>query len=155
MGDLFPPYILVLCAGFWFFVAILGFFAYMRFLSYKETLALAEKGLVKAQNGHEGGVNQRSMRWAVILIFLGIALCIGLYPIGFLVGADFPLGFGPWMLAGLLPMFFGFALIVLQYLPLLQHILERQAGYTSDANNGGNYGDDSTQSTARVLNPDE
>jgi hypothetical protein len=45
-----------------------------------------------------------------------MALCVGLYPIGFVAGSDFPLAFGPWMLAGLLPMFFGLGLVLIYVL---------------------------------------
>jgi hypothetical protein len=39
---------------------------------------------------------------------------VGLWPIGFLPGVDlYPLGFGPWMLIGIVPTFFGLALILI------------------------------------------
>ena len=48
---------------------------------------------------------------------IGMALCVGLYPIGFVGGGSrFPLGFGPWMLAGLIPTFFGLGLILIYVL---------------------------------------
>lgn len=89
-----------------------GFLAYLRFLRYKETMNLAEKGMVHPR--YAGSNGKGSLRWGIAIAGLGIALCIGLYPIGFLSGADiFPLRMGPWMLAGLIPTFFGLALVAI------------------------------------------
>jgi hypothetical protein len=99
-----------------FIVAMLvffGFFAYLRFMRYKETLTLAEKGLVHPGYGANG---KGTLRWGLAITGLGVALCMGLYPIGFAVRSSFPLHFGPWMLAGLLPAFFGLSLIAIYYL---------------------------------------
>jgi hypothetical protein len=39
---------------------------------------------------------------------------LGLYPFGWLAASgQFPLNFGPWMLVGLIPTFFGLSLIVI------------------------------------------
>jgi hypothetical protein len=39
---------------------------------------------------------------------------LGLYPFGWLAApGEFPLNFGPWMLVGLIPTFFGLSLIVI------------------------------------------
>ncbi len=105
----------VLCAGSVVFIGlVLGFILLMRFISYKETLALAEKGLVKpARNGGNG---KGALVWGIIITALGLATTLGLWPLGLLLGADLPFGFGPWMLAGLLPTFFGLALILIYVL---------------------------------------
>ena len=97
-----------------FFVVLFGFIALMRYISYRETLALAEKGLVKPNGRHGDGKN--TLRWGIVLAALGLALSAGLYPIGFLTGLNLPLGFGPWMIAGFLPMFFGLGLILIYVL---------------------------------------
>jgi len=105
------------CGSLGFFIILFGFIAFMRFLSYRETLALAEKGLVRGQV--RGGDGRGSLRWGIVITALGLALCLGLYPIGLAFVGDrggFPLGFGPWMLAGLLPTFFGLALILIYVL---------------------------------------
>ena len=95
---------------------ILGFIALMRYLSYRETLALADKGLVRASPAR-GGNGKDTLRWGIVIAALGLALCIGLWPLGLIPGApSFPLGFGPWMLIGLLPTFFGLALILIYVL---------------------------------------
>ena len=85
-----------------------GFAAYIRQLRHKEIIEWAERGLVKVPQTRNG---KDTLRWGIVIAFLGFALCLGLYPIGFAVYSDFPLEFGPWMLIGLLPMFFGLALI--------------------------------------------
>lgn len=103
------------CAGFLgFFVLLFGFIAVMRFLTYRETLALAEKGLVRP--GQTRGDGKDTLRWGIVITAIGMALCAGLYPIGFIADVGFPLGFGPWMLAGLLPTFFGLGLVLIYVL---------------------------------------
>lgn len=104
------------CFGFLgFFVVLFGFIALMRYIGYRETLALAEKGLVKP-SGRNDGDGKNALRWGIVLAALGLALSAGLYPIGFLTGLNLPLGFGPWMIAGFLPMFFGLGLILIYVL---------------------------------------
>jgi hypothetical protein len=93
------------------FLLIFGFAAYLRYMRYKETLALAEKGLVRPQNNGNG---KGALRWGIVITALGVAMCIGLYPFGWLAGGtSFPLNFGPWMVIGLIPTFFGLALILI------------------------------------------
>lgn len=102
------------CAfGLGFFGLVFGFVLLMRFMAYRETVTLAEKGLVKPQKQGDG---RNSLRWGIIITALGAALCLGLWPLGFLGGMGFPLGFGPWMIVGLLPMFFGLGLILIYVL---------------------------------------
>ena len=99
-----------------FFALLFGFIVVMRYLGYRETLALAEKGLVRPDR-MRGGNGKDTLRWGIAIAAIGMALCVGLFPIGFIGGGSrFPLGFGPWMLAGLLPMFFGLGLILIYVL---------------------------------------
>lgn len=53
--------------------------------------------------------------WGVALAVLGLALIIGLWPIGFATRSGYPLGFGPWMLTGLIPLFPGPALLIFYF----------------------------------------
>jgi hypothetical protein len=93
------------------FFSIFGYLAFRRYLEYRETVALAEKGLVKPR---EGGDGKDSLRWGIVLASLGLALCIGTYPIAWMVDGRFgPFGFGPWLLPGLLLLFFGLGLILI------------------------------------------
>ncbi|HLE27142.1 MAG TPA: DUF6249 domain-containing protein [Anaerolineales bacterium] len=106
--------IIIPCASLGFFIILFGFIALMRFLSYRETLALAEKGLVRADRLPRDGKD--TLRWGIALAAIGAALCVGLYPIGFVAGGRWPLGVGPWLLAGLIPMFFGLGLVLIYVL---------------------------------------
>lgn len=105
----------IACAGgIAFFLIIFGFFAFMRFLSYKETLALAEKGLVKPQRSNGNG--KGALVWGIIITAIGAALTLGMWPLGAMTNTDLPFGFGPWMIVGLIPTFFGLALILIHVL---------------------------------------
>jgi hypothetical protein len=98
-----------------FFVVLFGFILLWRYISYRETLALAEKGLVKAER--RNGSGKTTLVWGIILSAIGVALMVGMWPIGLGgFGAHYPLGFGPWMIIGLLPLFFGLALILIHVL---------------------------------------
>ena len=106
---------LVLCLGsLSFFVILFGFIAFMRYLSYRETLALAEKGLVRPERTRRNGKD--TLSWGIALAALGAALSIGVYPAGFSNSNPYPLNFGPWMLIGLIPLFFGLGLILIYVL---------------------------------------
>jgi len=90
-----------------------GFAAYSRHLRHKETISMIEKGLIEPPATKNG---KDSLRWGITITAIGMALCIGIYPFGYLAKDPvFPLNFGPWMLVGLLPTFFGLALIVTYY----------------------------------------
>ena len=119
MNDIIP------CLGVLGFVfLILGFIVLMRFLNYQETLKLAEKGLVAPARPVNNG--NGALIWGILITAIGAALTIGIWPLGFMVHTDVPFGFGPWMLVGLLPMFFGLALI-------LVHVLTRESKPKDDA----------------------
>src|SRR5574341_1106978 len=110
----------VLCSGvITFFLLLFGLIIALRYMSYRETLALAEKGLVRPEKRNGKG----ALVWGISFAAVGAALCVGLLPIGFWVdntGRFGPLGLmGPWLLVGLLPMFFGVGLILI-------HVLTRE-----------------------------
>ena len=94
-------------------VVILGFILLMRYISYKETLSLAEKGMARPERPQAG---KALLRWGIAITALGLALTLGLWPVGFATGTRYPLGLGPWMLAGFVPLFLGLALILMHYL---------------------------------------
>ena len=104
-----------LLAGLGFFGLLFAFIILMRYLSFRETLALAEKGLVRADRSR-GGNGHDALRWGISMTAIGLALCLSLYPIGLLPGMNFPLGIGPWMMVGFLPTFFGLGLILIHVL---------------------------------------
>jgi|SRR4030095_3566014 hypothetical protein len=93
-------------------IVIFAFIAFMRYISYKETLALAEKGLTRPEQKPTKGI----LRWGVVIAALGVAFTLGLYPFGFASGEEYPLHLGPWMLGGFVPLFLGIGLVLLHYL---------------------------------------
>ena len=93
-------------------LVIFGFLAFLRYMNYKETLALAEKGLTKP----ESKSNKNLLRWGIVVTAIGFALTIGLYTIGFDSANNYPLHLGPWMLGGFVPLFLGIGLVLLHYL---------------------------------------
>ena len=98
-------------------VVFLAFILGMRYLNYRETMQLAEKGLVRPARVNGNG--KSSLIWGLIITATGLALIIGLWPVGAMLRTDIPFGFGPWMLVGLIPTFFGLALILI-------HVLTRE-----------------------------
>lgn len=82
---------------------VLLFVLISRWISYKEKLAMLERGVKPSefniQHRHEP---RHSLRGALTTTFIGLALTIGLLT----------LGFGPWLLGGLIPMFIGVAQLI-------------------------------------------
>jgi hypothetical protein len=108
MNDIIP------CLGVVGVLAIIfGFLAFMRYMNYKEIIALAEKGLSRpeSKSGKKG-----LLCWGIVICAIGFALSLGLYPLGFDSGNNYPLHLGPWMLGGFVPLFLGLGLILLHYL---------------------------------------
>ena len=70
MSDLIP------CLGITGSLAIIfGFFAFLRYMNYKETITLAEKGLTRPEPKARSGL----LRWGILITGLGFALSLGLY----------------------------------------------------------------------------
>jgi len=92
---------------------IFGFLAFLRYMNYKETIALAEKGLTKTETRSS---NKGLLRWGIVITSLGFALSLGLYFIGFASADNYPLHLGPWMLGGFVPLFLGVGLTLLHFL---------------------------------------
>ena len=96
-------------------LVIFGFLAFLRYMNYKETIALAEKGLTRPER-LEAKNSKGFLRWGILITALGLALSLGLYSIGFSSGDNYPLHLGPWMLGGFVPLFLGLGLILLHFL---------------------------------------
>ncbi len=97
-----------------FIVLLFGFIILMRYMSYRETMALAEKGLIHPEPRSNG---KSALRWGIAIASLGLALSLGLYPLGWAAGGGiYPLNFGPWMLVGMIPLFFGLGLVLIHVL---------------------------------------
>jgi hypothetical protein len=133
-GALIIFFIFVLFPG-----IILGFILLSRYLRYRETLTMIQHGItlppppmppmmrpvppmmprppIVMQQGN-GGTGRGTLIWGLVLSAVGLALTIALWPIGFIANSasgnsvNFPLGLGPWMLAGFVPLFVGLALIL-------------------------------------------
>lgn len=107
--------VLIPCSGFVIFgLVMFGFVALMRYIAFRETIALADRGLVRGDR--RGSDGKDTLRWGIITTAVGLALCLGLWPIGYMTGSRFILGLGPWMLVGLLPTFFGLGLVLIYVL---------------------------------------
>lgn len=67
---------------------------------------------------NQNGAGRGMMVWGLVLAGIGLGLTFALWPIGFIANSasggsvNFPLGLGPWMLAGFVPLFVGLALIL-------------------------------------------
>jgi Domain of unknown function (DUF6249) len=94
---------------------IFGFLAFMRYINYRETLALAEKGLTRPER-LEAKNSKGFLRWGILVTSLGLALSLGLYFVGFDSAENYPLHLGPWMLGGFVPLFLGLGLILSHFL---------------------------------------
>lgn len=90
-----------------------GLIILLRYISYRETLALAEKGIPRPERNRDG---KDALRWGIVITAVGTALCLGLYPLGANFGDIYPYGLGPWMLLGFVPLFVGLALILIYVL---------------------------------------
>jgi hypothetical protein len=60
------------------FLVVFGFAAYNRYLQHKETLALAEKGLLPPENPEDKSKN--ILRWGMIFSILGAILVLVMVP---------------------------------------------------------------------------
>jgi hypothetical protein len=101
-----------------FLIAIFGTIVILRWFRHREIVTLAEKGLLPGQYAQYVNASRGRglLGWGIALAALGLALMIGLYPIGFVAETSYPLNFGPWMLGGLIPLFIGLALLLTYFL---------------------------------------
>jgi hypothetical protein len=111
----------VLAALFGWSIALgifLGFIVLLRYIEHKERMALILRGLdPHSLRRRRKGVGV--LRAGLIITMVGLALTIGLYPLGFMLPpalTEAPLHFGPWLLPGLIPLGVGGALIISHYL---------------------------------------
>jgi hypothetical protein len=112
---------------------ILGFILLSRYLKYRETLTMIQHGMTTTQPPalpsppvmmhrpnaeQQAGAGRGTFIWGLVLAAIGVALTLALWPIGFIANSAsgnsvrFPLGLGPWMLAGFIPLFVGLSLIL-------------------------------------------
>lgn len=92
-----------------------GFIVLMRYISFKENLTLAERGLTRPTPPKQK--RKGLLIWGIMVAAVGLALCLGLYPLGLSgTGTHYPFGLGPWMIAGFLPLFVGIGLVLVYIL---------------------------------------
>ena len=103
----------------WIFalVIFLGFIVLLRYIDHRERMAMISRGI---NPGHLRWKRKGSgvLRAGLIIFMVGLALTVGLYPIGFMLPTIYTIPFhaGPWLLLGLIPLGVGVALIVSHYL---------------------------------------
>src|SRR5207302_11399927 len=99
-------------------VIFLGFIALLRYIDHRERMALIARGMDPNRlRRHRRGTGV--LRAGLIIAMVGLALTIGLYPLGYMLPASItqaPLHFGPWLLPGLIPLGVGGALVISYYL---------------------------------------
>ena len=117
--------LLVLALG-WLLVllAFLSFLSLRRYLEHRERMAMIARGITPPDKRRNTLSQPMLIRRAGVLqgglitAMVGLALTLGLYPIGFYVPLSLvgPYHIGPWLLAGLIPLAVGCALILGHYL---------------------------------------
>src|SRR6266487_6312725 len=113
-----PASVLVILIGWLIALAIFfGFIVLLRYLQHREHMAMISSGMHPTslrRQRRNGGM----LRAGLIIAMVGLALTIGLYPIGFILPLTLvtPFHLGPWLLPGLIPLGVGIALIVSYYL---------------------------------------
>jgi hypothetical protein len=99
-------------------VIFLGFIALLRYIDHRERMALIARGIDPNRlRRHRRGTGV--LRAGLIIAMVGLALTIGLYPLGYMLPAALtrsPLHVGPWLLPGLIPLGIGSALVISHYL---------------------------------------
>ncbi len=95
-----------------------GFIVLLRYIEHRERMALIARGIDPNRlRRQRRGVGV--LRAGLIVAMVGLALTIGLYPLGFMLPSymtETPLHFGPWLLPGLIPLGVGGALVIGYYL---------------------------------------
>jgi hypothetical protein len=121
-------------------VASFGTIVLMRWFKHREIITLAEKGLLPKQYARyvRASRGRGLLGWGIALTALGVALMIGLWPIGFVMETTYPLYFGPWMLVGLIPLFIGLALLITYFLTRKEEAPAPEAGSEEEAEVPGN-----------------
>ena len=99
-------------------VIFLGFIALLRYIDHRERMAMIARGIdpYRPRRSRRG---TGLLRAGLIVGMVGLALTIGLYPLGYILPAVVtatPLHVGPWLLPGLIPFAVGSALVISYYL---------------------------------------
>src|SRR5690348_10731676 len=114
-----PQFIVILIGWLIALAIFFGFIVLLRYLHHRERMALITSGINPAELTQKRRRNRGLLRAGLITGMVGLALTVGLYPLGFLLPSAFtntPFHLGPWLLPGLIPLGVGAALIVSYYL---------------------------------------
>jgi amino acid transporter len=96
-----------------FFILFFGFIVLMRFINYKETLYMAEKGLTKPDR-RANGSGRGYLIWGILIAAFGLAIMFGMMPL--ITSHSSIVMEQPVLLLGLIPLFIGLGLILIYYL---------------------------------------
>jgi ABC-type Fe3+ transport system permease subunit len=112
-----PSILAALLAWLLALVIFLGFIVLLRYIDHRERMAMISRGIDphRRRSSRKGtGI----LRAGLITLMVGLALTVGLYPIGFMIPPAYTIPFqaGPWLLPGLIPLGVGGALIISYYL---------------------------------------
>ena len=112
-----PSILAALLAWLLALVIFLGFIVLLRYIDHRERMAMISRGI----DPNRWRSNRRGtgvLRAGLITLMVGLALTVGLYPIGFMIPPAYTIPFraGPWLLPGLIPLGVGSALIIGYYL---------------------------------------
>lgn len=112
-----PGLLLVPCTGFVFFLIIISTtIVLVQWFKHREMIAMIQKGILPEHYADVKASRNGGGRWSlgvgITLVATGVALTLGLWPLGAMIDSTAPLGFGPWMLLGLIPLFLGLGLLI-------------------------------------------
>lgn len=96
------------------FIVIFGFLAFMRYMRYKETVALAERGLLRSDRSRRNGfrpTGRRLFNIGVVLLSVGIGFFCTLIPTALIMDTGEPAFMG--IILGVLPASVGSALLII------------------------------------------
>src|SRR5579863_8293602 len=92
---------------------------FLRYIDHRERMAMIARGIDPYRRLRRRRHGTGLLRAGLIVAMVGLALTIGLYPLGYILPAVVtatPLHVGPWLLPGLIPLGVGAALVISYYL---------------------------------------
>jgi hypothetical protein len=110
--------LILACVGiFGFFILLFGFLLLFRYINYREKVKLAEKGIYAPEEPKTKPKRGLAVAgWIISIIGFLSTIVFWLFGIsitGSRIGYNFPLGLGPWVLMGLIPLFVGLVLLLI------------------------------------------
>lgn len=110
--------LILACLGiFVFFLMLFGFLLLFRYISYREKMKLAEKGIYPTESpSNKPKKGLLITGWIISIVGFLATIVFWLFGIsvtGSGYGYGFPLGLGPWVLLGLFPLLLGLILLLI------------------------------------------